>query len=49
VAGGDGEVAALAVLHGDDFVLETETLHVFFENEFHVYTSSFNYFIKSVT
>ena len=46
---GKEEIAAVAVFHGDDFVLETETLHVFFENEFHVYTSSFNYFIKSVT
>ena len=49
LTGGNEEVAAVAVFHGDDFVLETETLHVFFENEFHVYTSSFNYFIKSVT
>ncbi len=36
---GDEEVAAVAVFHGDDFVLETETLHVFFENEFHVYSA----------
>ncbi len=49
LAGGDEIVAAITALHVNDIVLVAKSDNIFFQYNLHDITSSFNYFIKSVT